>query len=251
MPPRGPPVGGTGVRRPGGGGMGLPDWLSGRPGGGGMGLPDWLSGRGGAGAPAGGAGGALGADAVGAAGGMGVAGRSGAAGAGAGTALGACGAGVAGASATGASGAGGVGRGVGRGAAGAGWRVEVITRRGAAASEDASGAGAGAGAASTGASACFLAAVFLGAGSGSSGWTSRRRPSASALRRTRSAWASSIDEEWLFTPIPNAIERSSASLLVIPSSLASSWTRIFFANGSSVSFDPADAQPGVLSSHIA
>lgn len=134
---------------------------------------------------------------------------------------------------------------------GAGCRVEVITRRGAAASEDASGAGAGAGAASTGASACFLAAVFFGAGSGSSGWTSRRKPSASALRRTRSACASSIDEEWLFTPIPNAIERSSVSLLVIPSSFASSWTRIFFANGSSVSFDPADAQPGVLSSHIA
>jgi hypothetical protein len=48
--------------------------------------------------------------------------------------------------------------------------------------------------------AAFLAAfaTFLagaGAASGSSGWTARRSPSASALRRTRSAWASSIDDE--------------------------------------------------------
>ncbi len=40
------------------------------------------------------------------------------------------------------------------------------------------------------------------AGSGSAGDTSRRRPSASARRRARSAWASSMLEEWLFTPIP-------------------------------------------------
>ena len=57
---------------------------------------------------------------------------------------------------------------------------------------------------------------------GSSGCTGRMRPSRSALRRTRSAWASSIDEEWLFTPIPSEIERSSASLFVSPSSFASS-----------------------------
>jgi hypothetical protein len=38
-----------------------------------------------------------------------------------------------------------------------------------------------------------LAAFFAGAGS--SGWTGRRRPSASALRRTRSACASSIEDE--------------------------------------------------------
>jgi hypothetical protein len=56
----------------------------------------------------------------------------------------------------------------------------------------------------------------------SSGCTGRRRPSLSALRRTRSAWASSIDEEWLFTPMPNDNERSSASLFVRPSSRASS-----------------------------
>ena len=62
----------------------------------------------------------------------------------------------------------------------------------------------------------------------SSGATSRRMPSASALRRTRSAWASSIDEEALFTPMPNDWETSSSSLLVRPSSRASSWTRIFF-----------------------
>ena len=34
---------------------------------------------------------------------------------------------------------------------------------------------------------------------------SRTRPSRSALRRTRSAWASTTLDEWLFTPIPSAI----------------------------------------------
>ena len=63
--------------------------------------------------------------------------------------------------------------------------------------------------------------AFL-AGAGSSGWTGRRRPSASALRRTRSAWASSMEEEWLLTPIPRERASSSPSLLVRPSSLASS-----------------------------
>src|ERR1700728_1679661 len=42
--------------------------------------------------------------------------------------------------------------------------------------------------------AAFLAAAFLAAGA-SSGWTSRRRPSASAFRRTRSACASSMEDE--------------------------------------------------------
>jgi hypothetical protein len=65
-----------------------------------------------------------------------------------------------------------------------------------------------------------LAAFFAGAGS--SGWTGRRRPSASALRRTRSACASSIEDEWLLTPIPRDRASSSPSLLVRPSSLASS-----------------------------
>jgi len=50
----------------------------------------------------------------------------------------------------------------------------------------------------------------------------RLSPSASALRRTRSAWASSMLEEWLLTPIPSAKQRSSASLFSRPSSRASS-----------------------------
>jgi hypothetical protein len=68
--------------------------------------------------------------------------------------------------------------------------------------------------------------LFSGAGSGggggSSAVTTRRRPSASALRRTRSACASSMEDEWLFTPMPRDRARSRPSLLVRPSSLASS-----------------------------
>jgi len=56
----------------------------------------------------------------------------------------------------------------------------------------------------------------------SSGWTARRSPSLSAFRRTRSAWASSIEEEWLLTPMPSDTQRSSASLFVRPSSRANS-----------------------------
>jgi hypothetical protein len=73
-----------------------------------------------------------------------------------------------------------------------------------------------------------LTTVFLGAGAGSaagggaSGWTSRRSPSASAFRRTRSAWASSMEDEWLLTPMPRERASSSPSLLLRPSSLASS-----------------------------
>ncbi|MHB1961291.1 MAG: hypothetical protein ACYCVC_03025 [Acidimicrobiales bacterium] len=70
--------------------------------------------------------------------------------------------------------------------------------------------------------AAFFAGAAVVAATGSSGCTGRRSPSASALRRTRSAWASSIDEEWLFTPMPSATQRSSASLLVSPSSRPSS-----------------------------
>ena len=66
--------------------------------------------------------------------------------------------------------------------------------------------------------AVFVAAAFLAGGAGSSGCTGRRRPSRSAFRRARSAWASSMDDEWLFTPIPRDRQRSSASLLVRPSS---------------------------------
>ncbi len=72
------------------------------------------------------------------------------------------------------------------------------------------------------AAAFFVAAAFLAGAAGSSGWTGRRRPSRSAFLRARSAWASSMDEEWLFTPIPRDRHRSSASLFVNPSSWASS-----------------------------
>jgi hypothetical protein len=68
------------------------------------------------------------------------------------------------------------------------------------------------------AAAFLVAAAFLAGAAGSSGWTGRRRPSRSAFLRARSAWASSMDEEWLFTPIPRDRHRSSASLLVSPSS---------------------------------
>ena len=70
----------------------------------------------------------------------------------------------------------------------------------------------------SGASAFFFPLV----GAASSGCTSRLRPSRSALRRARSACASSILEEWLFTPMPSTEQRSSISLLVSPSSRASS-----------------------------
>jgi len=59
--------------------------------------------------------------------------------------------------------------------------------------------------------------------------TGRRKPSRSALRRTRSACWSSMLEEWLLTPIPSDMHRSRASLLVRPSSRPSSYTRIFLA----------------------
>ena len=73
----------------------------------------------------------------------------------------------------------------------------------------------------------FLATAFLGF-SGSGGCSARVSPSRSALRRTRSACGSSMLDEWLLTPMPSATERSSVSLFVIPSSLASSWSRMFF-----------------------
>jgi len=52
--------------------------------------------------------------------------------------------------------------------------------------------------------------------------TGRLSPSLSAFRRTRSACASSMEDEWLLTPIPRDSARSSASLLLRPSSRASS-----------------------------
>jgi hypothetical protein len=71
----------------------------------------------------------------------------------------------------------------------------------------------------------FVALAALGAGSAG---TSRRRPSASARRRMRSAWASSMDADGLEAPIPSFWASASNSLLVRPSSLESSCTRIFF-----------------------
>jgi hypothetical protein len=105
-----------------------------------------------------------------------------------------------------------------------------------AAGADATAAGAGAGATSGGVlvdETAFVALTALVAfsalsGFGASEGTSRRRPSASARRRMRSAWASSIDAEGLEAPIPNFPASASNSLLVIPSSLESSCTRIFF-----------------------
>jgi hypothetical protein len=87
-------------------------------------------------------------------------------------------------------------------------------------------AGAAASSAAAAAAAAFLVG-FLAALAGSSGWTSRLRPSFSARRRTRSPWASSMEDEWLLMPMPKTLHRSTASLLVRPSSFASSWTLIF------------------------
>jgi hypothetical protein len=91
--------------------------------------------------------------------------------------------GVASAGAAGAASA----TGAGVGATGAGAGAGVST-----------GAGAGAGAAtSTAASSAALALALARLFDGSSGCTSRRRPSVSARRRIRSAWASSMDAEEL------------------------------------------------------
>ncbi len=78
------------------------------------------------------------------------------------------------------------------------------------------------------AGADFFAATFL-PGLVSSGWSGRVSPSRSARRRNRSAWASMIDEDWLLASTPIVLHRSSTSVLVIPSSFASSCTRMFFA----------------------
>ena len=237
---------------PGGGGMGRPDRPRGGPGGGGMGLPECPlgatsgEGRGGGGrrtvggaAPAGPAvpapGGAPGpgprapspsggtaraAGASGTATGRGgrpapveVTTRRGSAGA-AGGRTRRAGAG---------GGGGGCGGGGGAAAGGAGEGASTVCSAtgasvGAATSTGSSGADVAAGA-----SAFEPLTDFLG----SSGCSSRTRPSRRALRRTRSAWASSTPEEWVFTPMPNPTHRSRASLFVRPSSFASSWTRIF------------------------
>jgi hypothetical protein len=75
------------------------------------------------------------------------------------------------------------------------------------------------------------AGAFLPGLAGSSGDLSRVSPSRFALRRTRSAWGSTTLDEWLLTPMPSDSQRSRHSLFVSPSSLASSYTRMFPANG--------------------
>jgi hypothetical protein len=82
--------------------------------------------------------------------------------------------------------------------------------------------------ASGSAAAFFAAAFFAGAflaGFTSSGCSGRVRPSRSARRRSRSACASMIDDDWLLASTPIALHRPSSSVFVIPSSLASSCTR--------------------------
>jgi hypothetical protein len=138
---------------------------------------------------------------------------------------------AAGAETTGASGTGVAGAFT---AGGAGTTGGATGAEGAGAGASVTAAGA-AGASGAGAlSAAFLAAFLTGAGS--SGATSRLSPSRSALRRARSAWASSIDEDAPFTPIPSPRHKSTASLLVSPSSLASSCTRILDATLSVFAF---------------
>jgi hypothetical protein len=96
----------------------------------------------------------------------------------------------------------------------------LVTRTGRGASSTGT-----AGAASTAALVALAAfAAVLAASAG----TSRRSPSASARRRMRSAWASSIDADGLEAPMPSFWASASNSLLVNPSSFESSCTRIFF-----------------------
>jgi len=240
---------------PGGGGTGRPDALVGgctgadggvagaaRLGAGGRGGAVG-AGRGGTPSAGGVRGGRLGAGAV-AAGALGTAGAGGAAGAGATGAAGGGGAVEMAGGAEAGRGGGtrgatdGWGRGVGGGVCSEAGRlvtsrapVRLMGPEVAAAGETGSGTSidgaegprSGAGWAATGsagtvATALLTGAAFLAGGSGSSGCTGRRRPSRSAFLRARSACASSMDDEWLFTPIPRDRQRSSASLLVRPSS---------------------------------
>ena len=95
-----------------------------------------------------------------------------------------------------------------------------------------SGSGTGSGSGSgTGSGSGSGTGSGTGSGSGSgsgSGTTSRMSPSFAARRRTRSPWASTIPDEWLLTPMPRISQRSRTSLFSIPSSRASSYTRMFF-----------------------
>jgi len=69
----------------------------------------------------------------------------------------------------------------------------------------------------------FAALVFFGF----SGAGSRFRPFSSALRRTRSACASTMVDDAVVAPMPSELQRSTTSFEDMPSSLASSDTRTF------------------------
>jgi hypothetical protein len=218
-----------GRRAPGGGGIGRPVELSGRPGGGGIGRPVELSGGRDDGAPpsppspdeerwvgrmvVGPSG-----DTVRVGTGLGAATRLR-------TTLGPSDTGSTGADGGGGASDGTVATGAGANGDSTGGGTALVTRV----------ARAG-GAAPTGASATTvvvdpldaLALVAFETLAASSGTTTRRRPSASARRRMRSAWASSMEAEGLDAPIPSFWASASNSLLVSPSSLESSCTRIFF-----------------------
>ena len=137
-------------------------------------------------------------------------------------------AGVAGTDTTGACN-GALGAGVDTAGASSGALGAGVDTAGASSGEPDAGAGGLAAGVSTtiaGVGAAALA-VLGGSGSSSGGWWSRISPSRSARRRTRSACASTTLDEWLLSPIPSASQRSSVSLLVRPSSRASSYSRIF------------------------
>ncbi len=109
-------------------------------------------------------------------------------------------------------------------------RVAETATGSAAGSGSAGAAGSAAAAGSAGAAGAGLSSGCGASGSSTSttgGGGGLSRPSRSALRLTRSAWASTMLEEWDLTPMLSAKQSSSVSWLVSPSSLASSWTRIF------------------------
>lgn len=101
-----------------------------------------------------------------------------------------------------------------------------VTRRGSSAADGAASFTTLRGGAVLDDTAPAAGSAGFGSDSASSGSGSRISPSRSALRRTRSACCSTTLEEWLLTPIPNALQRSTVSLLLSPSSFASSYTRI-------------------------
>ncbi len=211
-------------RTPGGGGIGRPVELMGRPGGGGIGRPDALSGGRFEPSPSPAPPRCVGRIVVGPSGetlrvGAGFTGMARDR-----TTLGAP-----------ASAAGATGTGASSGALAAGALAGALARAARVASTI-SGFAAGSSDALATDLVAFVALVAFEAFSafsafpaltGSAG-TSRRSPSASARRRMRSAWASSIDAEGLEAPIPSFWASASNSLLVKPSSFESSCTRIFF-----------------------